>query len=105
MSPDSVDAAAELGVAHDDVHADADRESPAAPIDHYRELFRAAHGTRAAAADVHRLHVLPRRRREAEEVARAYLSQYFLSVIKHYEFAGTHFGKTKGYQAYERAPA
>lgn len=37
----------------------------------------------------------------AENVAREYLSKYFLSVIKHYDFAGDHWGKTSGYQAYQ----
>ncbi|MBA2347947.1 MAG: LLM class flavin-dependent oxidoreductase [Solirubrobacterales bacterium] len=37
----------------------------------------------------------------AEKVAREYLSNYFLSVIKHYDFDGSHWGETKGYQAYQ----
>jgi len=37
----------------------------------------------------------------AEEVARKYLSKYYLSVIKHYDFDGSHWGNTKGYTAYQ----
>lgn len=37
----------------------------------------------------------------AEEIARKYLSKYFLSVIRHYDFDGSHWGKTEGYQAYQ----
>jgi alkanesulfonate monooxygenase SsuD/methylene tetrahydromethanopterin reductase-like flavin-dependent oxidoreductase (luciferase family) len=37
----------------------------------------------------------------AEKVAREYLSKYYLSVIKHYDFNGDHWGKTNGYQAYQ----
>ncbi len=37
----------------------------------------------------------------AEAVARQYLSKYYLSVIRHYDFNGTHWGSTQGYQAYE----
>ena len=39
--------------------------------------------------------------RVAEEVARQYLSQYYASVIRHYDFDGSHWGETKGYQAYQ----
>lgn len=37
----------------------------------------------------------------AEEVAMKYLSKYYLSVIKHYDFDGSHWGDTNGYQAYD----
>ena len=37
----------------------------------------------------------------AEQIAREYLSKYFASVIRHYDFDGTHWGETKGYQAYQ----
>lgn len=37
----------------------------------------------------------------AEEVARKYLTKYYLSVIKHYDFDGSHWGDTKGYTAYQ----
>lgn len=37
----------------------------------------------------------------AEDTARKYLSTYFLSVIKHYDFDGTHWGDTQGYTAYQ----
>lgn len=39
--------------------------------------------------------------RVAEQVARQYLSKYYASVIRHYDFDGTHWGETKGYQAYQ----
>ncbi len=37
----------------------------------------------------------------AEKVAREYLTKYYASVIRHYDFDGTHWGETKGYQAYQ----
>lgn len=37
----------------------------------------------------------------AEKVAREYLTRYYLNVIKHYDFDGSHWGETKGYQAYQ----
>ncbi|MGH7805347.1 MAG: LLM class flavin-dependent oxidoreductase, partial [Candidatus Binatia bacterium] len=42
---------------------------------------------------------------EAEEMADRYIARYFLSVVKHYDFAGTHFRDIKGYQAYEASAA
>lgn len=36
----------------------------------------------------------------AEEVVRKYLAEYYLSVIRHYDFDGSHWGSTNGYQAY-----
>jgi len=39
----------------------------------------------------------------AERVAREYLSKYYASVIRHYDFDGSHWGETKGYQAYQAA--
>ena len=37
----------------------------------------------------------------AEEVATEYLSKYYRSVIRHYDFDGSHWGETEGYQAYQ----
>jgi alkanesulfonate monooxygenase SsuD/methylene tetrahydromethanopterin reductase-like flavin-dependent oxidoreductase (luciferase family) len=38
---------------------------------------------------------------KAERVAREFLGKYFLTVIKHYDFDGSHWGETQGYQAYQ----
>lgn len=37
----------------------------------------------------------------AEEVARKHLSEYYLTVIKHYDFDGSHWANTNGYQVYQ----
>lgn len=37
----------------------------------------------------------------AEDVARKYLSKYYDTVIRHYDFDGNHWGETKGYEAYQ----
>ena len=39
----------------------------------------------------------------AEELAREYMSNYFLSIIEHYEILSDHFAKTKGYAHYANA--
>src|SRR5579862_5131077 len=38
----------------------------------------------------------------ARTMAERYITAYWHSVIKHYEFTSDHFGKTKGYEYYER---
>ncbi len=100
MSPDSVDAAADLGVGMMTfLQSSMADHQPA--VERYRELFRAAHGTEPKPPRFAEFLYCHPDADEAEAVARRYLSQYFLSVVKHYEFAGTHFGQTKGYQAYD----
>jgi alkanesulfonate monooxygenase SsuD/methylene tetrahydromethanopterin reductase-like flavin-dependent oxidoreductase (luciferase family) len=101
MSPDSVDAAAELGVGMMTFLQVAMTDHLPA-VDRYRELFRAAHGTEPKPPTFSEFLYCHPDADEAEAVARRYLSQYFLSVVKHYEFSGTHFGETKGYQAYDQ---
>lgn len=70
-------------------------------VDRYRQLFRAAYGTEPPTPAFSEFVYCNADPAEAESVARQYLSQYFLSVVKHYEFSSTHFGETKGYQAYD----
>jgi alkanesulfonate monooxygenase SsuD/methylene tetrahydromethanopterin reductase-like flavin-dependent oxidoreductase (luciferase family) len=101
MSPDSVDAAAELGVGMMTFLQVAMADHLPA-VERYRELFRAAHGAEPKAPTFSEFLYCHADADEAESVARRYLSQYFLSVVKHYEFSGTHFGETKGYQAYDQ---
>ena len=100
MTPDSGDAAAALGVGFMSfLQVAMEQHLPA--VDSYRQQFRAAHGEEPpppAFSEFLYCHPDPD---EAASVARRYLSQYFLSVVKHYEFSGTHFGRTKGYQAYD----
>ena len=84
MSPDSVDAAAELGVRMMTFlqYAIADH-LPA--VDRYRELFLAAHGTEPKPPTFAEFLYCHSDAEQAEETARRYLSQYFLSIVKHYE--------------------
>jgi len=100
VSPDSADAAADLGVRMMTfLQGPIENHLPA--VDQYRDRYRTAQGAEPQPptfAEFLYCHPDPD---EAESVARRYLSQYFLSIVKHYEFAGTHFGDTKGYQAYD----
>lgn len=99
MSPDSVGAAADVGGAMMSfVQGGPEKLLPS--ISRYRDLFRAAHGRAAPHVVLSDLTYCHRDPALAAERASQYLSQYYLSVIKHYDFAGEHFAQTKGYQAY-----
>jgi alkanesulfonate monooxygenase SsuD/methylene tetrahydromethanopterin reductase-like flavin-dependent oxidoreductase (luciferase family) len=101
MSPDSVDAAAALGTGMMTfLQYPVDQHMPA--VEKYRQDFRTAHGAEPLPIIFSEFLYCHSDAEEAEAVARRHLSQYFLSVVKHYEFSGTHFGETKGYQAYDQ---
>ncbi|WP_421849308.1 LLM class flavin-dependent oxidoreductase [Novosphingobium sp.] len=99
MSPDSVGAAADVGGAMMSfVQGGPEKILPS--VARYREHFQQVHGRpapRVVLSDLTYCHSDPE---IASQRASQYLSQYYLSVIKHYDFAGEHFGATAGYQAY-----
>jgi alkanesulfonate monooxygenase SsuD/methylene tetrahydromethanopterin reductase-like flavin-dependent oxidoreductase (luciferase family) len=99
MSPDSQITAAELGATMmtfvqypAEVHAEA--------VNVYRRLFEERHGRPAGPpvlTDFTYCHADPG---EAERRAREAIGNYFVSVVRHYDFAGEHFATTKGYTEY-----
>jgi alkanesulfonate monooxygenase SsuD/methylene tetrahydromethanopterin reductase-like flavin-dependent oxidoreductase (luciferase family) len=100
MSPDSVPAVAKLG-ARMMTFMQYPAEMHAEAINSYRDIFRETHGREPGPVltqDFVYCHEDPE---VAEATAREYLSRYFLSVIKHYDFAGSHWRDTKGYEAYQ----
>ncbi|MHA6794352.1 LLM class flavin-dependent oxidoreductase [Pseudonocardia bannensis] len=101
MSPDSVPAVAKVGARMMTfMQYPAEQHAPA--INRYREIYRETHGREPAPVltqDFVYCHEDPE---VAEQTAREYLSRYFLSVIKHYDFAGSHWRETKGYEAYQQ---
>jgi alkanesulfonate monooxygenase SsuD/methylene tetrahydromethanopterin reductase-like flavin-dependent oxidoreductase (luciferase family) len=100
MSPDSVPAVAKLG-ARMMTFMQYPAEQHAEAINRYRDIYRSEHGKEPGPVltqDFVYCHEDPA---EAEATAREYLSRYFLSVIKHYDFAGKHWRETKGYEAYQ----
>jgi alkanesulfonate monooxygenase SsuD/methylene tetrahydromethanopterin reductase-like flavin-dependent oxidoreductase (luciferase family) len=100
MSPDSVEVAARLGAAMTTfIQYDMEKHAPA--IAKYRELFRKYHNREAPPPIVTDFLYCDHDQKEAEDVANKRIAQYFLSVCKHYEFTGTHFGETKGYHHYD----
>ncbi|ALE73072.1 MULTISPECIES: LLM class flavin-dependent oxidoreductase [unclassified Pseudonocardia] len=100
MSPDSVPAVAKVGARMMTfMQYPAEQHVPA--IERYRECYRSEHGTEPGPVltqDFIYCHEDPE---VAERTAREYLSRYFLSVVKHYDFAGKHWRETKGYEAYQ----
>jgi len=101
MTPDSGIAAANLGgTMMSFVQLPWDQHHAA--VEAWRARFREVHPDKEPGAPVFSdftyCHKDPA---QAEAVAREYLSNYFLTVIKHYDFDGSHWGDTKGYTAYQ----
>lgn len=104
ISPESVNIAADLGAAlmafiqkPMDVHAEA--------VAVYRERFRAVHNREPKAPVLAQQMICHADPEKAEELAYRYIGQYFHSVVHHYDFGGTHFAKTKGYESYSQGAA
>ena len=95
MSPDSVPAVAKVG-ARMMTFMQYPPEQHVPAMERYREVYREPGPI--LTQDFVYCHEDPA---EAEATAREYLSRYFLSVIKHYDFAGSHWRETKGYEAYQ----
>jgi alkanesulfonate monooxygenase SsuD/methylene tetrahydromethanopterin reductase-like flavin-dependent oxidoreductase (luciferase family) len=62
----------------------------------YRQAFREAHGTDAPPLMTADLMVCDRDAKRAEEYARQYQTEYWFSVMNHYEMLSHHFEQTKG---------
>jgi alkanesulfonate monooxygenase SsuD/methylene tetrahydromethanopterin reductase-like flavin-dependent oxidoreductase (luciferase family) len=100
MSPDSIPVVAELG-AQLMTFMQYDTATHAAAIERWRGLHRDKHGTEPGPPLLQDFTYCHEDADEAEAVATEYISRYFLSVIKHYDFAGSHWRETKGYEAYQ----
>jgi alkanesulfonate monooxygenase SsuD/methylene tetrahydromethanopterin reductase-like flavin-dependent oxidoreductase (luciferase family) len=99
MSPDSVEAAADLG-ARMVVFSQKPWKDQAEAIDHYRGRFEDRHGRQPpppVTCDFLYCDPDPAR---AEEVARRHIAGYLASVMQHYELASDHFKEAKGYETY-----
>jgi alkanesulfonate monooxygenase SsuD/methylene tetrahydromethanopterin reductase-like flavin-dependent oxidoreductase (luciferase family) len=100
MSPESVPVIARLGLRMM-TFIQFPIEKHAEPINIYRQVYRETHGTEPGPVHTQDFVYCHEDPEEAERVAREYLGRYFLSVIKHYDFAGSHWRETKGYEAYQ----
>jgi alkanesulfonate monooxygenase SsuD/methylene tetrahydromethanopterin reductase-like flavin-dependent oxidoreductase (luciferase family) len=74
-------------------------------VEIYRDRYREVHGTDAPMPwliDFSYVHEDPA---EAERVAQEYMQRYYLSVLNHYEYGGSHLATTKGYESYAAGAA
>ncbi len=101
MTPDSGIAAANLGgTMMSFVQLPWDQHHAA--VEAWRERFRSVHPSKTPRAPVFSdFTYCHENEKIAEEVATEYLSKYYRSVIRHYDFDGSHWGETEGYQAYQ----
>jgi alkanesulfonate monooxygenase SsuD/methylene tetrahydromethanopterin reductase-like flavin-dependent oxidoreductase (luciferase family) len=100
MSPDSLGVAARLGAAMATfVQFPIEQHAPL--IKNYQDEFRASQGHEPPPPTLTEFIYCSEDAEEAERMATEYISKYFISVVKHYEFAGVHFGDTQGYQSYD----
>jgi alkanesulfonate monooxygenase SsuD/methylene tetrahydromethanopterin reductase-like flavin-dependent oxidoreductase (luciferase family) len=101
MTPDSAMAAANLGATMMSF-VQLPWEQHHAAVEAWRKRFKEVHPNKQSGAPVFSdftfCHEDPV---YAEKIAREYLTKYYMSVIRHYDFDGTHWGETKGYQAYQ----
>lgn len=100
MSPDSLEVAAELGAAMA-TFVQFPIEMHAPLITTYQQLFREKHGREAPPPTLTEFIYCAEDAQEAERTATEYISRYYTSVMRHYEFGGTHFADTKGYHSYD----
>lgn len=101
MTPDSAMAAADLGATMM-TFVQLPWEQHHAAIEAWRGRFQELHPNKQPGAPVVvDFTYCHEDEKVAEEVVRKYLSPYYLSVIRHYDFDGSHWGSTNGYQAYE----
>jgi alkanesulfonate monooxygenase SsuD/methylene tetrahydromethanopterin reductase-like flavin-dependent oxidoreductase (luciferase family) len=102
MSPETIDAAADLGATMMAFVQMSD-EKMLPSLERYRTRLSAKHGRPPNPIVLADLVFCHPDIAYAEEMARKYIARYFFSVLKHYEFAGEHFADTKGYQSYSES--
>lgn len=100
MSPDSIAPIAELG-AQMMTFMQYDIEQHAEAINKWREIYRTTHGTEPPPPLLQDFTFCHEDPDEAKAMAYQYIERYFMSVIKHYDFAGSHWRETPGYEAYQ----
>jgi alkanesulfonate monooxygenase SsuD/methylene tetrahydromethanopterin reductase-like flavin-dependent oxidoreductase (luciferase family) len=100
MSPDSIPPIADLGVQLM-TFMQYDIETHAEALTRWRDLHLEKHGRLPGPPLLQDFTFCHEDEEEARRVAQEYISRYFLSVIKHYDFAGSHWRETKGYEAYQ----
>lgn len=100
MSPDSMEVAADVGAAISTfVQFPIEKHAPL--LAGYRNAYRSKHGQDAPPPTLTEFVYCSEDADDAERTATEYISRYFTTVMRHYEFGGTHFGNTEGYHSYD----
>lgn len=100
MSPDSVPIVAEMGVQMM-TFMQFPFEKHAEQINGWKQLFRDAQGVEPGPPVIQDFVICHEDEERARELAYEHINRYFLSVIKHYDFAGKHWRETPGYETYQ----
>jgi alkanesulfonate monooxygenase SsuD/methylene tetrahydromethanopterin reductase-like flavin-dependent oxidoreductase (luciferase family) len=77
-------------------------DQAAKDLESYRAIYRGVHGNEAPPTIASAWVYCDKDEKRAEEMAKRYVAEYYRSTIRHYKFDGKHFGKTKGYEYYDR---
>ncbi|RTL68623.1 MAG: LLM class flavin-dependent oxidoreductase [Pseudonocardiaceae bacterium] len=103
-SEESVLMAAELGAAMMMVvQKPIEQHMPS--IEVYRRRYREVHGEDAPPPWLIDWVYVNEDEAEARKVAERYMSDYYKTVLHHYDYVGNHFGTTKGYESYAAGAA
>ena len=99
VSPESTRIMAELGVG---ILIIPQKPWPevAKELDAYRTTYREVNGAEAPPPICAGWTLCDASAERAEELARRYIGGYYQTVLDHYQFAGDHLAKTKGYEYY-----
>ncbi|MEO9328350.1 LLM class flavin-dependent oxidoreductase [Gordonia aurantiaca] len=100
MSPDSIPVVADLGIQMM-TFVQYEFAKHAEAINEWRDRFREANGREPLPPMVQDFVICHEDEEEARRLAYEHTHRYFLSVIKHYDFAGKHWRETKGYETYQ----
>jgi len=99
VSPESVRIMAQLGVGIV-IIPQKPWEIVAAELEEYRAIYRQLNGSEPPPTIAAGWTFCDEDEDRAREMAIRYIGGYWETVIRHYEFTGDHFGKTKGYEYY-----
>lgn len=102
MSPDSVEAAADLG-GRMVLFSQRPWADQLAAMETYRARFRDVHGAEPGPPVTCDFLYCDTDAARAEELAHRHIAGYLTSVMQHYELAGDHFKEAKGYESYGSA--
>ncbi len=103
LSPESVEQAAKLGARLMTFSQQPWEIYKDGPLATYQKTFREAHGQEPLAPMTGDLMFCHHDAARAEEIAMEHMSNYFLTIARHYELMSDHFQKAKGYEYYASA--